>query len=282
VILVAGCSVRRSSGAEFGRGVRRGASLDANAEEEERLVLDNVAISVQNVSMRFNLSKDKINSIKEYFVKAVTRKLFYEEFWALNDISFTVKKGEVFGIMGLNGAGKSTLLKVIAGVFKPTKGSVTVTGGISPLLELGAGFDLEFSARDNIYMNGAMYGYPPSFMDERYDGILDFADLWEFEHVAVKNFSSGMLGRLGFAVATSVQPEILIVDEILGVGDFMFQAKCEERIRGMIENGVTVLLVTHDVNKIKEMCSRALLLDKSRLVCIGSVDEVCAAYGHGV
>jgi len=231
--------------------------------------------------MRFNLSKDRITGLKEYFVKAVQRKLFYEEFWALNDINFTVNKGEVFGVMGLNGAGKSTLLKVIAGVFKPTKGSVVVTGAISPLLELGAGFDGEFSARDNIYMNGAMYGYPPSFMETKYNDILDFAELWEFEHVAVKNFSSGMLGRLGFAVATSVQPEILIVDEILGVGDYKFQAKCEERIRGMIANGVTVLLVTHDVNKIKEMCSRAILLEKSRLVCIGDVDEVCAAYGQG-
>ena len=244
--------------------------------------MDNVAISVQEVSMRFNLSKDKIFSLKEYFVKAIKRKLFYEEFWALNDISFTVNKGEVFGVMGLNGAGKSTLLKVIAGVFKPTKGSVVVNGGISPLLELGAGFDMECSARENIFMNGAMYGYPPKFMETKYNEILDFAELWEFEDVAVKNFSSGMMGRLGFAVATSVQPEILIVDEILGVGDYKFQAKCEERIIGMINNGVTVLLVTHDISKIKEMCSRALLLEKSRLVCIGSVDEVCAAYGDGV
>jgi len=241
--------------------------------------LDNVAISVQNVSMMFNLSKDKILCLKEYFVKAVKRQLFFEEFWALKDVSFTVEKGEVFGIMGLNGAGKSTLLKIIAGVFKPTLGNVIVNGGISPLLELGAGFDPECSARDNIYMNGAMYGFSTKFMESKYNEILDFAELWEFEDVAVKNFSSGMTGRLGFAVATSVKPEILIVDEILGVGDYKFQEKCEKRIEDMISGGVTVLLVTHSADKIKEMCSRALLLEKGELVCVGDVESVLEAYG---
>jgi len=241
--------------------------------------LDNVAISVQNVSMMFNLSKDKILSLKEYFVKAVKRQLFFEEFWALKDISFSVERGEVFGIMGLNGAGKSTLLKIIAGVFRPTKGNVTVNGAISPLLELGAGFDPECSARENVYMNGAMYGFSTKFMETRYDEILDFAELWEFEDVAVKNFSSGMMGRLGFAVATSVKPEILIVDEILGVGDYKFQEKCEKRIIDMISDGVTVLLVTHSAIKIKEMCSRALLLEKGEMVCIGDVEDVLEAYG---
>ena len=241
--------------------------------------MDNVAISVQNVSMKFNLSKDKILSLKEYFVKAVKKQLFYEEFWALKDISFTVERGEVFGVMGFNGAGKSTLLKIIAGVFKPTLGTVVVNGGISPLLELGAGFDPECSARENIYMNGAMYGFSPKFMDSKYDEILDFAELWEFEDVAIKNFSSGMTGRLGFAIATSVKPEILIVDEILGVGDYKFQEKCEKRIMNMISGGVTVLLVTHNAEKIKELCSRALLLEKGELVCIGDVDDVLEAYG---
>jgi len=244
--------------------------------------LDNVAISVQDVSMMFNLSKDKILSLKEYFVKAVKRQLFFEEFWALRDISFTVERGEVFGVMGLNGAGKSTLLKIIAGVFRPTKGAVIVNGGISPLLELGAGFDPESSARNNIYMNGAMYGFSPKYMESKYDEIIDFAELWEFEDVALKNFSSGMTGRLGFAVATSVKPEILIVDEILGVGDYKFQEKCESRIRDMISGGVTVLLVTHNAAKLKSMCSRALLLEKGRLICIGDVDEVCEAYGDGI
>ena len=242
--------------------------------------MDNFAVSVQNVSMQFNLSKDRILGLKEYIIKAIKRELFFEEFWALKDISFTVNKGEVFGILGLNGAGKSTLLKIIAGVFKPTLGTVTVVGEISPLLELGAGFDPEFSARNNVYMNGAMYGFSPKQMDEKYEEIMDFAELWEFENVALKNFSSGMSGRLGFAVATSVQPEILIVDEILGVGDYKFQAKCEERIKSMIADGVTVLLVTHNINKIKEMCSQAMLLEKGELICIGDVKEVCATYGE--
>ena len=236
-------------------------------------------ISVQNVSMRFNLSKDKITGLKEYVIKAITRQLFYEEFWALHDVSFTVNKGEVFGVLGLNGAGKSTLLKIIAGVFKPTIGCVRINGGLSPLLELGAGFDAESSARDNIYMNGAMYGHSPKYMAGKYQEIMDFSELWEFEDVALKNFSSGMTARLGFAVATSVEPDILIVDEILGVGDYKFQSKCEERIQKMISNGVTVLLVSHSIGTIKSMCSRAILLEKGRTVCIGDVDDVCNVYG---
>ena len=241
--------------------------------------MDDIAISVQNVSMRFNLSKDRIMGLKEYVVKALKRQLFYEEFWALRDVSFTVNKGEVFGVMGLNGAGKSTLLKIIAGVFKPTSGTVSVNGELAPLLELGAGFDPEFTARDNIYMNGAMFGHPPQYMAIKYKEIMDFAELWEFEDVATKNFSSGMTGRLGFAVATSVQPDILIVDEVLGVGDYKFQAKCEERISSMIEQGVTVLLVSHNVKKIKNMCKRAILLEKGAVICKGGVEEVCGVYG---
>ena len=243
--------------------------------------MEDIAIEVNAVSMMFNLSKDKIMSLKEYVVKALKRQLFYEEFWALKDVSFTVKKGEVFGVMGLNGAGKSTLLKIIAGVFRPTIGSVSVNGDLTPLLELGAGFDPEFSARDNIYMNGAMYGHPPKYMETKFNEIMDFAELWEFEDVAVKNFSSGMVGRLGFAIATSVQPDILIVDEILGVGDYKFQEKCEERINNMMAGGTTVLLVSHNIGTIKEMCTRAILLRKGETVCIGDVDEVCAEYGDG-
>ena len=241
--------------------------------------MDEVAISVNNVSMRFNLSKYKIDGLKEYVVKALKRQLFYEEFWALRDVSFTVTKGELLGIMGLNGAGKSTLLKIIAGVFRPSAGSVAVNGELSPLLELGAGFDREFSARDNVYMNGAMFGHAPKYMAAKYDEIIEFAELWGFEDVALKNYSSGMYARLGFAVATSVEPDILIVDEILGVGDYKFRAKCEERIKNLISGGVTVLLVSHNTKSIKEMCSRALLLEKGQLVCIGDVDEVCAVYG---
>ena len=241
--------------------------------------MSNIAISVSDVSMKFNLSKDRISGLKEYILKAIKRQLFFEEFTALKGVSFTVNKGEVFGVMGLNGAGKSTLLKIISGVFKPTTGSVTVNGELVPLLELGAGFDPEFSARDNVFMNGAMFGHQTTYMHSKYKEIMDFAELWEFEDVAVKNFSSGMVGRLGFAIATNVQPDILIVDEILGVGDYKFKAKCQERIQNMIDSGVTVLLVSHDINTIKKMCSRAVLLKKGEVVCIGSVDEVCKAYG---
>jgi len=235
-------------------------------------------ISVDNVSMMFNLNKDKITGIKEYVVKALQRKLFYDEFWALEDISFNVQRGEVMGIMGLNGAGKSTLLKLIARVFKPTKGSITVRGELAPLLELGSGFDFEFSARENVYMNGAIYGYAPSFMKDLYAEIMDFAELWEFENVPLKNFSSGMTARLGFAVATSVQPDVLIADEILGVGDYRFLEKCQTRIENMIANKATVLLVSHSTKTIKDMCSRAILLKKGKMVCMGEVDDVCQVY----
>ena len=240
--------------------------------------MDNVMISVQNVSMRFNLSKDKIVGLKEYVIKSLNRQIYFEEFWALKDVSFEVKRGEVFGVMGLNGAGKSTLLKIIARVYKPTEGSVTVNGELAPLLELGAGFDPEFSARDNIYMNGAMFGHPPKYMDEKYNEIIDFAELREFEDVAIKNYSSGMTARLGFAVATSVQPDILIADEIMGVGDYKFQEKCRERISEMIGRGATVLLTSHNEAQIKNMCARALLLRKGEVVCIGDAAEVCDVY----
>ena len=243
--------------------------------------MDNLAINAENVSMRFSLSKDKIMSLKEYVVKSLKKQIFYEDFWALKDVSFSVKRGEVFGVMGFNGAGKSTLLKIIAGVFKPTLGSITVNGAISPLLELGAGFDSESSARDNIYMNGAMYGHSPKFMAEKYDEIIDFAELKDFEDVALKNFSTGMNARLGFAVATSVTPDILIVDEVLGVGDYKFQAKCMERMNKLINGGATVLLVSHDISVIKSMCERAMLLEKGSVVSIGDVKDVCAVYGDG-
>ncbi len=237
-------------------------------------------ISVDHVSMRFNLSKDRILGLKEYVIKAMKRELFYEEFWALKDVSFTVNRGEVFGVMGLNGAGKSTILKIIAGVFKPTEGSVTVNGNIAPLLELGAGFDLEFSARDNIFMNGAMFGHSPTYMAEKYNEIMDFAELWDFEDVSMKNFSSGMIARLGFAIATCVQPEILIVDEVLGVGDFKFREKCKVRLDNMIQNGTTVLVVSHSIEEIKRMCTRAVLLKKGEVIALGDVKEVCRIYSE--
>jgi len=216
--------------------------------------------------------------LKEYIIKALQKQLHYEEFWALKNITFEVYRGEVLGVMGLNGSGKSTLLKLIAGVFKPTRGTVSVSGEIAPLLELGAGFDYEFSARENIYMNGAMFGHSPEYMKGKYKQIMDFAELWEFENVPVKNFSSGMVGRLGFAVATSVEPDVLIVDEILGVGDYKFYQKCQNRIEEMLKRDVTVLLVSHSADTIKKMCSRALLLNKGELVCAGATEDVCSVY----
>jgi len=244
-------------------------------------ITDNLAISVKDVSMMFNLNRDKVLGLKEYVVKALKRQLFFDEFWALKNISFDVYKGEVMGILGLNGSGKSTLLKLIAGVFKPTEGIITVNGDISPLLELGAGFDLEFSARENIYLNGAMYGHSSAHMDSLYNDIMDFAELWEFQDVPLKNFSSGMNARLGFAVATQVDPSILIIDEILGVGDYKFAQKSKARILELLTNGATVLLVSHQAQTIKDLCSRAMILRQGELVCIGDADEVCKQYEAG-
>ena len=223
-------------------------------------------IQVNDVSMMFNLSRDKVMGLKEYVVKALQRKLFYDEFWALKNVSFEIQRGEIVGIIGLNGSGKSTLLKIISGVFKPTKGSIIVNGEITPLLELGAGFDPEFSAKENVFLNGAIFGHSPAYMKTIYDEIIDFAELWDFIDVPVKNFSSGMQARLGFAVATCVKPEVLILDEVLGVGDFKFQEKCNKRIDELLSSGATVLLVSHMPGVIKKMCSRAIYLNKGELV----------------
>ena len=242
---------------------------------------DTTVISIDNASMMFNLNRDKVMGLKEYAIKALKRQLYFDEFWALRDISFDVAKGEVVGIVGLNGSGKSTLLKLIAGVFKPTVGTVTVCGSIAPLLELGAGFDFEFSARENVYMNGAMFGHSPAYMETLYKDIMDFAELWEFENVPLKNFSSGMAARLGFAVATQVAPDILIIDEVLGVGDYLFYQKCEKRIAELLSGGTTVLLVSHSIDTIKKLCDRAVFLREGRLVSIGPVEDVCEAYQQG-
>ncbi len=236
------------------------------------------AIVIDHVSMRFNMSGERIDSIKEYVIKALKRQLFFEEFWALRDVSFSVEKGEVFGLVGLNGAGKSTLLKLVAGVMKPTEGSVRVEGSVAPLIELGAGFDPDYTARENVFMNGAVMGYNAAYMRTRYNEIMDFAELWDFADVPVKNFSSGMYARLGFAVATLVKPDILIVDEILGVGDFRFQQKCRERIRELMDGGTTVLMVSHAIETIKSFCSRAAWLEHGVLRMIGPAEEVCSQY----
>lgn len=242
--------------------------------------VNEVAIRLDHVSMRFNMSRERVDSIKEYVVRALKRQLFFDEFWALKDVSFEVKKGEVFGLVGLNGAGKSTLLKVVAGVLKPTSGTVYVDGSIAPLIELGAGFDADLTARENIFLNGAVLGYDKAYMEQRYREIINFSELQDFVDVPIKNFSSGMYARLGFAIATLVKPEVLIVDEILGVGDFRFQEKCQIRIREMMSGGTTVLMVSHSNDTIKSFCNRVAWLEHGCVKEIGPADEVCDHYAH--
>ncbi|WML36754.1 ABC transporter ATP-binding protein [Clostridium sp. OS1-26] len=237
-----------------------------------------VIIDVKNVSMSFNMSKERIESLKEYFIKMAKGQLHFTEFVALNDVSFSVNKGETVGIVGLNGSGKSTILKIISGIMKPTKGSVSVSGTIAPLIELGAGFDMELTARENVFLNGYVLGYSKKQIEDKFDEIIEFSELGEFTDVAVKNFSSGMYARLGFSIATAINPEILIVDEILGVGDFLFQEKCEKRIKEMMSKNTTVLLVSHNIDKVKKMCSKVVWLEKGKLRMFGDTDEVCAAY----
>ncbi|WP_222120747.1 ABC transporter ATP-binding protein [Paenibacillus sp. Y412MC10] len=240
--------------------------------------MENIVVSLEDVSICFNMQIEKIDNLKEYFVKMLKGKVSYKEFWALNNISFDIAKGEVFGLVGLNGAGKSTLLKVIAGVLKPTKGKVSINGSIVPLIELGAGFDMELSARENIYLNGAVLGYSKKFINEKFDEIVDFAETWDFLDVPLKNYSSGMLARIAFAISTVVEPDILIVDEILAVGDYKFQQKCMDRIKLMLSNGVTILFVSHSTSQVEQLCSRVAYLDKGRVVEVGPTKEVLAKY----
>ena len=240
------------------------------------------AVKVENVSILFNLSKEKVDNIKEYFIKLVTRKLHYNEFWALTDVSFEVEEGERLGILGFNGAGKSTMLKVIAGVLKPTKGSVKVNGVIAPLLELGAGFDLNYTGAENIYLYGATMGYSRKYIEERYDEIVEFSELGEFIDVPVKNYSSGMRARLGFAIATAVEPEVLILDEVLSVGDAKFRIKSENKIKSMFDKGVTVLFVSHNTAQVRRLCTKAILLDHGKIIANGDVNEVCDIYDERV
>ena len=239
---------------------------------------NNTAISVKNVSMHFNMPKERVDSLKEFLVKLVKRQLRYEEFIALKDVSFDISRGEVVGLVGLNGSGKSTLLKIISGILKPTHGSAETQGAISPLIELGAGFDFDLTTRENIYLTGTVLGLDPRCIKEKYDEILDFAELRDFENVAIKNFSSGMVARLGFAIATLVKPDILIVDEILAVGDFLFQQKCEKRIAEMMAGGTTVLIVSHAIEQIERLCSRVLWLEKGHLKMDGDTATVCEEY----
>ena len=238
-------------------------------------------IKVDNVSMRFNLGIEKNFSLKLFFInlfKTKKKKPKKEEFWALKDVSFEVEKGEVIGFIGSNGAGKSTMLKVIAGVMNPTTGKVTVNGNICPMIELGAGFDMELTARENIYLNGAVLGYSKEFIEQKFDEIVEFSELKEFLDVPVRNFSSGMTARLAFSIATVVDPEILIVDEILSVGDIAFQKKSEAKMKSMIGGGTTVLFVSHSLAQIEKICNRVVWLDHGKVVKIGDAKEICQEY----
>ena len=235
-------------------------------------------IEIKNVTMKFNMAKEKIDNIKEYFIKFIKKQLMFEEFIALNDISFNVKRGDVFGIVGLNGSGKSTLLKIISRILKPTSGTVACYGSVSPLIELGAGFDIDLTARENVFLNGSVLGYTKKQMQNKFDEIIDFAELKDFLDVPLKNFSSGMVARLGFSIATITKPDILIVDEILSVGDFLFQKKCEKRINHLMSGGTTVIMVSHTLAQIRCMCQKALWLEKGHVKLIGDVSEVCDAY----
>lgn len=238
----------------------------------------NNVIEVDSVTMKFRMTKEKVDSIKEYAIRFIKRQIQYEEFIALNNVSFNVKKGEVVGLIGLNGSGKSTMLKIISGILKPTLGTVNVNGTISPLIELGAGFDFDMTARENIYLNGSVLGYSKAEMDKKIDDIIEFSELSDFMDVAIKNFSSGMIARLGFSIATATKPEILIVDEILSVGDFLFQQKCEKRISDMMNGGTTVLIVSHSIEQIERLCDKVVWLDKGVVKMIGSTSEVCEEY----
>ena len=238
--------------------------------------MDKVALKVDDVSM--NLSKEKVDKFKDYVIKMIKRELRYNEFWALQNVSFTINQGDRVGILGLNGAGKSTLLKVIAGVFKPTSGTVTKNGKIAPLLELGAGFESQYTGAENIYLYGAVLGYTKEFIDQKFDEIVKFSELQKFINVPVKNYSSGMRSRLGFAIATAVEPEILILDEVLSVGDAKFKKKSEKKVMNMFDSGVTVLFVSHSLAQVKRLCNKAMILDKGKLIAYGDIEEIAAQY----
>ena len=235
-------------------------------------------VDVDNITIRFNLATEKVDNLKEYFVKLVKHELMFQEFLALKDVNLKVKRGEAWGLIGINGSGKSTLLKAICGILKPYKGSVTTNGTIAPLIELGAGFDMNMTARENVFLNGTVLGHSRKFMQEHFDEIIDFAELWDFLDVPIKNFSSGMQARLGFAIATMVRPDILVVDEILSVGDYQFQQKCYARMESMMQGGTTLLYVSHDVHSVRNLCDHAIWLEHGVVKKSGLVEEVTDEY----
>ena len=239
--------------------------------------MDNI-IEVSDVSVRFNLEQEKTDTIKEYLLKLVKGQLHFNEFYALRDVSFNVERGDSLALIGTNGSGKSTMLKLIAGVLYPSRGKVSVKGSIAPLIELGAGFDIDLTARENIFLNGAVLGHSRAYMKKHFDEIVDFAEIEEFIDVPVKNFSSGMVARLGFSIATQVRADILVVDEILAVGDFLFQQKCYRRMEEMLSGGTTLLFVSHDAEMVKRMCRRAVWLNDGVMMDIGEAAAVCDNY----
>lgn len=240
--------------------------------------MEDYAIEIDHVTIRFNMASEKVDNLKEYIIKLIKKELIFQEFLAVKDVSFKIKRGEAWALIGMNGSRKSTLLKAISGILKPYKGSITVHGEIAPLIELGAGFDSNLTARENIYLNGTVLGHSKKFMDDHFDEIVDFAELHDFLDTPIKNFSSGMSARLGFSIATMVKPEILIVDEILAVGDFLFQQKCMERMSHMLEGGTTLLFVSHNIETVKKLCDHAAWLDHGVLKMAGEVQTVCDAY----
>mgnify|MGYP005807757761 CR=1 FL=1 len=239
---------------------------------------NNTVVKVDHVTVRFNKASVKVDNLKEYAIRLLKRQLMFQEFLALQDVSLEVKKGEAWGIMGRNGSGKSTLLKLISGVLSPYKGTVKVNGSIAPLIELSAGLDGQLNAVENIFLNGALLGHSKKFMQERMDEIVEFAELKDFLEIPIKNFSSGMRARLGFSIATTVRPQLLIVDEVLAVGDIAFRQKCEKRMQDMLDKGTTLLYVSHSTNSVKKLCNKALWLNKGQEVMHGDVDTVCSAY----
>ena len=238
----------------------------------------NTIIRVDNVSMMFNLSSERIDNIKEYVIRMLQGKLMFKEFWALKNVTFELEKGDSLGVVGLNGSGKSTLLKLIAGVLKPTEGKIYTGGGIAPLIELGAGFDEDLSAEENIYLNGAILGYSKEYMQSRYLDIVEFAELKDFIQIPLKNFSSGMKARLGFAIATMNLPDILILDEVLSVGDYKFQEKSFNRTQEILNSGATVMFVSHSVEQVRKICNKALWLENGSMKMFGDSETVCHAY----
>lgn len=237
-----------------------------------------IVVKVDHVGIRFVMGSEKVDNLKEFVIRKIKRNLSYKDFWALKDVTFSIEQGDRVGILGLNGAGKSTLLKIIAGVLKATEGSISTKGRLVPLLELGAGFDLQYTGAENIYLYGAVLGYSRDFIKEKYDEIVEFSELGDFINVPVKNYSSGMKSRLGFSIATVVDPEILILDEVFAVGDAKFRKKSEKKIKSMFKQGVTVLFVSHNIEQVKTICNKAILLEKGMLIANGDVDKVCEIY----